>query len=391
MIRVTPQLLAAFIATFPRNAREAAERDIATLAVVPRLGMDAKLRAAMLAEPIGLLEYAIRFGTPDSVELMLKSGAETNAGVPRPLTLVVMTQSCPDIGRIDKLELLLEADAKPGYVETAEHVPPTPLIALARSKIAGMQRYWIARALLAAGASVRTANEYEGRVLARLLTELRAIETILDALTPDEQEASKADPGHFDGLVAAVWSNASAHALERLVVVKKELRLPLALDPTDALIGLAQRIADNPVTPSQSQCIKLLLADGAEIQKLRDGTSAFEACLEYENHELAEIFLEAGAKPDRASVPELVFELMRRQGLPQRAKVRQAAPMAAPTHMAVDSLDLLCSGIAALEACAPAEIASLSSDHADAMQALARRLRAMANRLEPTAATLQRR
>jgi ankyrin repeat protein len=391
MIRVTPQLLAAFIATFPREARAAAEQDIATLAVVPRLGMDAKLRCAALSEPIGLLEYAIRFGAPQSVDLLLKSGADTNAGVPRPLTLVVMTQSCADDGRIDKLELLLQADAKPGFVETAEHVPPTPLIALARSKITGMQRYWAARALLAAGASVRTANEYEARVLGRLLTELRAIETILDALTPDEQAASKTGLLHFNGLVAAVLSNSSARAFERLIVVKKELRLPVTLDPTDALIGLAQRIADNPVTPSQIDCIKLLLGDGAEIQKLRNGTSAFEACLDFENHELAEVFLEAGAKPERASSPELVFELMRRQGLPQGRKARPAPPIAAPPHKAVNSLDLLCSGIAALEACAPADIASLSTDHADAMQALARRLRAMANRLEPTATTLQRR
>jgi hypothetical protein len=391
MIRVTPQLLAAFIATFPGEARAAVEQDIDTLAVVPRLGMDAKLRVAALPEPIGLLEYAIRFGAPESVELLLQAGADANVGVPRPLTLVTMTQSCPDDGRIDKLELLLQAEAKPGYIETTEHLPPTPMIALARSKIAGMQRYWMARALLAAGASVRTTNEYEGRVLARLLTELRAIETIVDALTPDEQEASKTDPTHFDGLVAAALSSASARALERLIVVKKELRLPIALDPTDALIRLVQRIADNPVTPSQNDCITLLLSEGAEIQKLRSGTSAFEACLDFENHELAEIFLEAGAKPEQASSPELVFELMRRQGLPQRPKVRPASSMAAPANRAINSLDLLCSGIAALEACAPADIALLSTDHAAAMQALARRLRAMANRLEPTAATLPRR
>ena len=69
--------------------------------------------------------------------------------MPRPLTLVAMAPSCRDDGRIEKLEALLRAGAQAGCVIAAEHIPATPLIALARSKCQGIQRYWLARSLRA--------------------------------------------------------------------------------------------------------------------------------------------------------------------------------------------------------------------------------------------------
>jgi hypothetical protein len=389
MTRVTPQMMVDLIKTFPQEERDLAERDLTILMRPPYPNINCKLQCRSLPEPIGLLEYALRFGSPASVALLLNAGTDPNLGTPRPLTVLAMAQACRDAGRIEKLEALLRASARADYVETAEHVPPTPLIALARSKAGGVQRYWIARSLRAAGASAHTANDYELRVVARLLAELRAVDGIMQCLPPEEQAATRATPSSWTGLVGAVLRSENPSALSQMIMVKNELRLALDFDATAALLDLTARIADRPVTPAQAERVRLLLAAGADAQAPEGGDSAFERSLGYENHELVEIFLEAGAKPDLASAPEMVAELMRRQGLPQLPKARPAA--SEPPRKALTSLDQLCSGIDGLEACPESDLDRLTTDHTAAMESLAKRLHAIANRLAPIADTLPRR
>jgi|GEM_PF-6995664 ankyrin repeat protein len=391
MAKVTPQLIVDLIKTFPRECLDAAERDLFGLTIPPYADLNCKVRSQTLPEPIGLLEYALRFGRPASVDLLLQAGADPNAGVPRPLTVLTMAQACRDDGRLEKLEALLQAGARADYVETAGNFPPTPLIALARSKCAGIQRYWIARLLRAAGASPRTTNDYELRVVARLLAELRAIDEILDCLSPAEQEATKTEPTSFAGLVATVLRSAHPLALDRMISAGKEAKLPLEFDPTAALREISMQIADHPVSPGQAGFVRRLLEAGAEMQSPPDGDSAFERALAFENHELVEIFLDGGAKPTRASAPDLVFELMRRQGLAQRPKAPAVEKRKPPPTGALDSLDLLCSGVAALEACPESDLHRLTAAHSAALQSLAERLFAVARRVAPVTTKYTRR
>jgi hypothetical protein len=385
MIKVTPQLVVNLFKTFPQAARDAVERDLLTLTTPPYVDINCQLRCSGAVAPMGLLEYALRFGGLASVELLLEAGADPNAGQPRLLTVLTMAQICRDDGRIEKMEALLKAGAQADYVEAGGTVPPTPLIALARSKIGGIQRYWLGRLLCAAGATVRTTNDYESRVMARLLAELRAIDGIMEYLSPDEQAATKATPSSLSGLIAAVMHSGQPAAFDQIIMVKKELRLPLDFDATAALRAMAMRIADQPVSSAQAGFVRKLLDSGAEMMTPPGRDSAFELALANENHELVEIFLEAGAKPNLASAPELVFELMRRQGLPQRPKLWAAKPEPLPPSKALNSLDLLCSGIEGLEACPEADLNRLTADHTAALQSLAERLHAMVNRLAPDA------
>jgi hypothetical protein len=389
MGNISPALILDFIRTFPLESREAAELDLVVLTKPPYREINCQIQLSTSPEPVGLLEYAIRFGSPSSVELLLEAGADPNFGVPRPLTLLVMTQTCRDDGRIEKMEALLQAGAEADYIETSGHSPPTPLIALARSKAGGIQRYWLGHLLRAAGASVRTANDYEVRVLSRLLAELHAIDGIMECLSPVEQAATKATPSNLTGLVAAVLRSEQPAALDRMIRARHDVKLPLGLDATGALRNLALRIADNPVSPSQAAFVRRLIEAGAETQGPAGENSAFELALGHENHELVEIFIEAGAKPERASAPAAVFELMRRQGLPQVATARP--PQAAPRGKALTSLDLLCSGIEGLEACPDSDLHRLTAGDTAALQSLAKRLLDMAERLAPVTHSLPRR
>jgi len=382
MTRVTPQLMVDLIKTFPQEERGKAQVDLTVLMRPPYPDLNCKLNCQALPVPVGLLEYALRFGTPESVTLLLDAGIDPNAGAIRPMSVLCMAQACGDAGRIQKLEALLKAGAKADYFETVPMVPPTPLIALARSKASGIQRYWIARMLRNAGATAHTANDYELRVVARLLGELRAIDSIMEVLGASDQEATKATPASFEALVQTVLNGRHATALRRMARVKKELRLDLDFDPTAELLVLTHEIADKPVTPAQAEFVRALIAVGAVFQLDIVADSAFERALSFENHELAEIFLEAGAKPDLASDPKLVAELMRRQGLPQQPLHRRGEAVAAPNR-AVATLDLLCSSIEALEACPEADLGRLNAAQGAAMHALAERLSALAERLTP--------
>src|SRR5580658_8135767 len=360
MAKVTPQLIVDLIKTFPRECLDAAERDLFGLTIPPYADLNCKVRSQTLPEPIGLLEYALRFGRPASVDLLLQAGADPNAGVPRPLTVLTMAQACRDDGRLEKLEALLQAGARADYVETA-------------------------------GNSPRTTNDYELRVVARLLAELRAIDEILDCLSPAEQEATKTEPTSFAGLVATVLRSAHPLALDRMISAGKEAKLPLEFDPTAALREISMQIADHPVSPGQAGFVRRLLEAGAEMQSPPDGDSAFERALAFENHELVEIFLDGGAKPTRASAPDLVFELMRRQGLAQRPKAPAVEKRKPPPTGALDSLDLLCSGVAALEACPESDLHRLTAAHSAALQSLAERLFAVARRVAPVTTKYTRR
>ncbi|MEI9986258.1 MAG: hypothetical protein WDN69_25670 [Aliidongia sp.] len=384
MTRVTPQVMVDLIRTFPQQGRESAERDLAPLMRPPYPDLNCKLHCHALPVPIGLLEYALRFGGPDSVELLLEAGIDPNVGVVRPMTVLCMAQACGDTGRIEKLEALLRAGAQADYFEIAAHVPPTPLIALARSKSGGIQRYWMARQLRAAGATAHTANDYELRAVARLLGELRAVDGIMECLSMAEQESTKATPSSFRGLVDAVLRSGQAAALRRLMVVKKELKLELDFDATAALLALSIAIADHPVAPTQAEFAWALIEAGAEAQPRGTEDSAFERALGFENHELIAIFIDAGAKPGLASEPVMAAELVRRRGLPQQPLARPLTPAPAP-HKALTSLDLLCSGIEALESCPDADLDRLSANQSAAMRALAERLHALANKLAPVA------
>ncbi len=381
MARVTPQLMVDLIKTFPQEEREIAQRDLAALMRPPYPDLNCKLKCQALPVPIGLLEYALRFGTLQTLNLLLDAGIDVNAGIVRPMTVLCMAQACGDVGRIEKLEALLRAGAQADYFEVGAMVPPTPLIALARSKAVGIQRYWMGRILRNAGATAHTANDYELRVVARLLGELRAIDGIMTELSVAEQDATKATPSGFGALVEVVLRSRNAAALRHMARVKKELRLPLDFDPTAELLALTDEIADRPVTPAQAEFARALIAAGAVCQLDIVADSAFERVLSFENHELMEIYVEAGAKPDLASDPKLVCELMRRQGLPQRPLHRPADT--AQTNRALATLDLLCSGIEALESCPPSDLSRLNADQGAAMHDLAERLSALADRLAP--------
>src|ERR1700722_9604150 len=143
MNKVTPHLLVDLIESFPPNARDAARRDLVGLMTPPFRDLSGRIKCHSLPTPIGLLEYALRYGSPASVELLLEAGADPNDGKPRLMTQLAMAQFCRDEGRIKKLEVMLRAEAETDYVERTERSPPTPLIALARSKLRGIQRYWL--------------------------------------------------------------------------------------------------------------------------------------------------------------------------------------------------------------------------------------------------------
>jgi len=383
MTRVTPQLIVDLIKTFPQEGRGKAQTDLTVLMRPPYADLNCKVRCQALPVTLGLLEYALRFGTPESVCLLLDAGIDPNAGTVRPMTVLCMAQACGDTARIEKLEALLKGGAKADYFETGPMVPPTPLIALARSKAPGIQRYWVAHLLRAAGATAHTANDYELRVVARLLGETRAIDGIMEALDDSDREATKRTPSGYDALVQIVLRGRNAAALRRMARVRKELRLPFDFDPTAELLALTHEVADRPLTPQQAEFARALIEAGAVFQLDIVADSAFERTLSFENHELTEVFLEAGAKPDLASDPKLVAELMRRQGLPQ-LPLNRRNEASGPPNRALATLDLLCSGIEALEACPEADLGRLSAAQSAAMHALAERLTALADRLTPS-------
>jgi hypothetical protein len=429
MHKVTPQLMVDLIDSFPPAERDAARRDLVGLMSPPFRELSCKLQTPRQAAPIQLAEYVLRFGSVKSIELLLEAGADPNDGRPRLLTQLTSAVACKDEGRIEKLEALLEAKVETDYVERTS--PPTPLIGLARSKIRGIQRYWLGHMLRASGAPPIATNEYELHVMTRLLAELRAMEAVMESLSPEdqaatratsdsyaalvetvlrtedpialgrllaarlehrlpieldataaladllarhageaqtpqqaafvkllieagadpakageaersavapllneiraidgvvgqlpvaEQEAVKAAPGDPAALVAAVLRSEDPVALSRLVDAARQTGRPLGFDPTAVLITMATQIADNPIAPKRAAFVRALLAAGAKMQSPPTSISAFEIALGYENHELIDILLDAGAKPDLASSPEMVFELMRRQGLPQLPK-----------------------------------------------------------------------
>jgi hypothetical protein len=384
MSKVTPQQIVNLIKTFPAETQAAAERDLTPLMRPPYHDLNCRLHCQALSGPIGLLSYALRFGAPASVEMLLAAGVDPDAGTPRPLTILLQAQMCPDAGRLEKLELLLRRGVDVRYVETAERTPTTPLIAVARAKLGGIQRFWLAYRLRAAGALAHTTNDYELRVVARLLAELNALDGIMQCLSPEERQATKATPASFDGLVVAVVQSGNPLALRRMLLAKTELRIPIGFDPTAALLDLTAQIADRPVPAAQVGIIRALLEGGATAQSSRPGDTAFERALAFENHELINLFLDAGTKPELASAPDLVFEMMRREGLPQRAKVPVA--LGAPAvDKALAALNLLCSGVEGLEACPETDIDRLTADRSEAMRALARRLDSIAERLASAA------
>jgi len=384
MVKVTPQLVVDLIKTFPAEERDAAGQDLAVLTRSPWQDVNCRLQCRGLPAPIGLLEYALRFGSPSSLTLLLEAGAEPNEGTPRLLTVLAMSNTCPDAGRIEKLQVLLAGEARPDYVENAPRTPPTPLIALARSKLAGIQRYWLARMLRSAGAPPIATNDYELHVVTRLLGELRSIDEIMECLPPAAREATKATPSSLDGLVTAVLRSEDATALGRLVAAKRDMKLPLDFDATVELARLTMRVADHPLTPERADFARALIAAGAVVQLPQGGDSVFERALGFENHELVGIFLAADAKLELASNPSLALEMQRRKGRPQLPRAN-ATTASAVTRQAVAAIDQLCLGIEGLEACADADLGRLTGNDAAALQSLVKRLQGLADRLAPPA------
>lgn len=438
MSKVTPHLMVDLIDSFPPEERDAARRDLVGLMSPPFRDLSCKLQTPRQPAPISLAEYVLRFGSAKSVELLMEAGADPNDGRPRLLTQLTSAASCRDEGRIEKLEILLEAKVETDYVERIS--PPTPLIGLARSKIRGIQRYWLGHLLRASGAPPIVTSDYELHVMTRLLAELKAVEGVMECLSPEdqaatratsdsyvalveivlraedpvalgrllaarqehklpieldatsalaallarhagqaqtpqqaafvkllieagadpakagaaeqsavvpllneiraidgvvgqlpaaEQEAVKAAPGDPAALVAAVLRSEDPVALGRLVDAAQQTGRPLGFDPTAVLITMATQIADHPIVPKRAAFVRALLAAGAKMQAAPTASSAFEIALGHENHELIDILLDAGAKADLASSPEMVFELMRRQGLPQLPK-GQRRPASSP-------------------------------------------------------------
>lgn len=432
MNKVTPHLMVDLIDSFPPEERDAARRDLVGLMSPPFRDLSCKLQTPRQPAPIQLAEYVLRFGSAKSVEILMEAGADPNDGRPRLLTQLTSAAACRDAGRIEKLEILLEAEVETDYVERVS--PPTPLIGLARSKIRGIQRYWLGHLLRASGAPPIVTSDYELHVMTRLLAELKAVAGVMECLSPEdqaatratsdsyaalvelvlrtedpvalgrllaarqdhklpieldataaladllarhageaqtpqqaafvkllieagadpakageaersavapllneiraidgvvgqlpaaEQEAVKAAPGDPAALVAAVLRSEDPVALARLVDAAQQTGRPLGFDPTAVLITMATQIADNPIAPKRAAFVRALLAAGAKMQSPPPSSSAFEIALGHENHELIDILLDAGAKPDLASSPEMVFELMRRQGLPQLPKGRR--------------------------------------------------------------------
>ena len=80
MARVTPQLMVDLIKTFPQEEREIAQRDLAAVMRPPYLDLNCKLKCQALPVPIGLLEYALRFGTLQTLNL-LRNAVEATAGM----------------------------------------------------------------------------------------------------------------------------------------------------------------------------------------------------------------------------------------------------------------------------------------------------------------------
>jgi len=384
MPKVTPQQIISLIKTFPEEAQAAAERDLTVLMRPPYPDFNCRAHCRALSASIGLVDYAVRFGTPASVEMLLAAGADPDLGSPRPLTILLQAQLCPDEGRIEKLELLLRGGVAVKYLETAERTPSTPMIAIARAKFGGIQRFWLGYLVRAAGALAHTSNDYELRVVARLLAELNAFDAIMQCLSPEEQRATRATPASYDSLVATVLGSGNPLALRRMLAAKNDLRIPIGFDPTQALLDLTAQIADWPVPVEKAEIIRALIAGGAVMQSPDNADTAFERALAFENHELVNIFLDAGAKPELASSTDIVFEMMRREGLPQRSKTPAAA--AEPiVDKAVEALNLLCSGVEGLEACPEIDIDRLTAERSETMQDLAKRLESIADRLAPLA------
>jgi len=436
MNKVTPHLMVDLIDSFPAEERDAARHDLVGLMTPPFRELSSKLQTSRQPAPMLLAEYVLRYGSAKSLELLMEAGADPNDGKPRLLTQLTSTSFCRDEGRIAKLEAMLAANVETDYVERSS--PPTPLIGLARSKMRGIQRYWLGHLLRANGAPPIVTSDYELHVMTRLLAELKALEAVMECLTEAERAATRtpsdsyaalteivlrkedavvlgrllaaraehklpiefdptavlagflgrlagaaqtprqaafvkllidagADPakageagrraiapllneiravesivsqlpeaerdtlkaaaGDPAALVAAVLRSEDSVAMGRLVDAARQSGRPLGFEPTAVLITMATQIADKPIPPKRAAFVRALIAAGAQSQSPPTSSCAFEIALSHENHELADILLDAGAKPDLASSPELVFELMRRQGLPQLPKgQRRPAP-----------------------------------------------------------------
>src|SRR5579859_2232087 len=226
MKKVTPHLMVDLIDSFPPEERDAARRDLVGLMSPPFRELSCRLQTSKQPGPILLAEYVLRFGSAKSVEILLEAGADPNDGRPRLLTQLTNAAFCRDEGRIEKLEAFLAAGVETDYVERTERSPPTPLIGLARSKLRGVQRYWLGHLLRAAGAPPIATNDYELHVMTKLLAELRAVEAVMECLPPEDQATTRTPPDSYAALVEAVLRREDTVALGRLLAARQEHKLP---------------------------------------------------------------------------------------------------------------------------------------------------------------------
>ena len=66
MTMMSPKLISDFIKTVPQEARGAAQQDLTVLMQSPYSDINARIQCRALLAPIGLLDYALRFGTAAS-------------------------------------------------------------------------------------------------------------------------------------------------------------------------------------------------------------------------------------------------------------------------------------------------------------------------------------
>src|ERR1700761_3606080 len=104
MNKVTPQLMVDLIDSFPPEERDAARRDLVGLMSPPFRELSCKWHPPPQPAPIQLTEYVLRFGSVQSIALLLEAGADPNEGRPRLLTQLTSAAACRDAGRLEKLE-----------------------------------------------------------------------------------------------------------------------------------------------------------------------------------------------------------------------------------------------------------------------------------------------
>ena len=245
-----------------------------------------------------------------------------------------MAQACADAGRIEKLDALLQAAARADYIETTEHVPPTPLIGLARSRASGIQRYWIARALRAAGGSAHTNNDYQAardRAPAGGTARHRRHHAMPAAGRAGSDQGNGIE---LVGLVAAVLRSEDPAALGQMLMVKKNCGCLWTSMQRRRCSSSRRGSPTIRFRRPRAAFVRLLLRSRGEMQRMEGGDLSLRAGPRLREPSSSKSSSRSRRQAEVSADPDMVAE-MKCAGkdcrkFPKRTSAEPSTPAAAP-------------------------------------------------------------